>query len=80
MPQIEHNAPRFHYKVYWKEDVRDKEYEVIDVHDWQQDHVVIHNQPSFTQYRIKVVAENKLGAANVAAKEIIGYSGENGKF
>ncbi|KAF5274231.1 hypothetical protein FQA39_LY07335 [Lamprigera yunnana] len=79
MPQIEHNAPQFHYKIYWKEDIREKDFETRDILDWQQDHTVIENQPSFKQYRIKVVAVNKLGAANVAAKEVIGYSGENGQ-
>ncbi|KAF5283238.1 hypothetical protein FQA39_LY17364 [Lamprigera yunnana] len=77
MPQIEHNAPRFHYKIYWKEDIREKDFETRDILDWQQDHTVVENQPSFKQYRIKVVAVNELGAANVAAKEVIGYSGEN---
>lgn len=79
MPQIEHNAPKFQYKVYWKEDIPGAEYQTRDIFDWQQSRTVIHNVPSFTQYRIKVVALNEKGEANVVAKEIIGYSGENGK-
>ncbi|XP_031336931.1 neuroglian isoform X2 [Photinus pyralis] len=77
MPQIEHNAPRFHYKVYWKEDIREKEFQTRDIMDWQQDHTVIENTPPFTQYRVKVLAMNEMGASNVAAKEVIGYSGED---
>lgn len=77
MPQIEHNAPGFYYKVFWKEDIRGTEYQTRDVHDWETEQITIYDQQSFTQYRIKVVAMNNEGEANVGAKEVIGYSGEN---
>merc|ERR1719507_1708418 len=38
--------------------------------------MLIRNQPTYTRYRIKVIAHNQKGEANVAAEEIIGYSGE----
>lgn len=78
MPQIEHNAPGFKYRVYWKQDIAGKDYgEPTEITDYKQDRLVIPNQPSFQQYRIKVVAVNELGEADVAPPEVIGYSGEN---
>lgn len=77
MPQIEHNAPKFQYRVYYKRDIPGYDYEIEDITDWRRDHFVVNNQPSFKQYRIKVIAMNELGEANVSPKEVIGYSGEN---
>ncbi|KAL3290227.1 hypothetical protein HHI36_023584 [Cryptolaemus montrouzieri] len=77
MPEIEHNAPKFQYKVFWKRDVPGEKYTVVDIHDWRQDRFVVDNQPSFQRYKIKVIAMNEMGEANVSPKEVIGYSGEN---
>lgn len=77
MPKIEHNAPNFKYRVYWKRDIAGKEFEQQEILDWTQGKFVVLNQPSFQQYRIKVVAVNELGEANVAPQEVIGYSGES---
>ncbi|XP_018565737.1 neuroglian isoform X1 [Anoplophora glabripennis] len=78
IPQIEHNGPGFKYRVYWRRDIIGKDYdEPEEIHDYNQDKLVIENQPSFQQYRIKVVAANDLGDANVAPREVIGYSGED---
>ncbi|CAH1996819.1 unnamed protein product [Acanthoscelides obtectus] len=77
MPQIEHNAPGFKYRVYWKRDIPGKDYESQDILDYRQDRWVIPNQPSFQQYRIKVKAINELGEADVSPEEIIGFSGES---
>ncbi|XP_065166394.1 neuroglian isoform X2 [Atheta coriaria] len=77
MPEIEHNAPKFQYKIFWKRDIPGAEYNVHDILNWRQDNLVIYDQPSFQQYRIKVVAMNELGEADVAPQEVIGYSGEN---
>lgn len=77
MPKIEHNAPNFKYRVSWKRDIAGKEYESVDIHDWTVGRYEVPNQPSFQQYRIKVSAVNELGEANVAPKEVIGYSGES---
>ena len=77
MPEIEHNAPNFLYRVHYKLDVPGAEWITEVISDWQQSDLVIPNQPSFRQYRIKVEAMNQLGVANVSPKEIIGYSGEN---
>lgn len=80
MPEIEHNAPRFQYRIYYKRDIVGEEYQVVDIPDWTQNQYIIENQPTFQPYRIKVVAMNQLGEANVAPQEVIGYSGEDGKF
>lgn len=79
MPEIEHNAPRFFYRVFWKKDVPGAQYNTDDIIHWKKAELVIDNQPTFQPYRIKVVAINEKGEANVAPKEVIGYSGEDGK-
>ena len=78
MPQIEHNAPKFRYRLYWKQDRTDRNWEIEDIGDnWRTKEMLIRNQPTYTRYRIKVIAHNQKGEANVAAEEIIGYSGED---
>ncbi|XP_017782809.1 PREDICTED: neuroglian isoform X2 [Nicrophorus vespilloides] len=77
MPEIEHNAPKFQYKVFWRRDIPGTDYVVNDILDWRQDKLVINEQPSFQRYKIKVVAMNELGEADVSPEEVIGYSGEN---
>lgn len=80
MPEIEHNAPRFQYRVYWKRDISGDQWNTQDIVNWKQSELVIPNLPTFEKYVIKVVAINEKGEANVAPKEIIGYSGEDGNF
>merc|ERR1711884_757879 len=77
MPEIEHNAPKFQYRVYWKLDKEDTRWEVEDISDWRIKEFLIKNQPTYVPSRIKVVAHNAKGDANVAAEEVIGYSGED---
>lgn len=77
MPEIEHNAPRFQYRVYWKRDIPAEKYDTEDIFDWRQSEIFVKDQPTFQKYRIKVVAINEMGEANVAANEFIGYSGED---
>lgn len=77
MPEIEHNAPGFHYRVSWKRDIPAAAWESRDIHDWRQDNIVIKDQPTFVKYHIKVVAMNQKGKSNIAAEELIGYSGED---
>lgn len=81
MPEIEHNGPGFKYRVYWKrEDITGARWQTEDVVDWTRDHLVVPRQPTFKPYRIKVKAHNEKGEAQVAAAEIIGYSGEDGRL
>lgn len=77
MPMIEHNAPKFHYRVYYKKDIPGAQWNTEEIVDWKQMQLVIPNQETFQQYRIKVVAINEKGEANVSPKEVIGYSGED---
>lgn len=77
MPKIEHNAPKFNYRVSWKRDISGEEYTSVDIKDWKQNKYVVENQPTFQRYKIKVSANNELGEANVSPKEITGYSGES---
>ena len=75
MPQIEHNAPKFKYRVYYLMEGSD-EWQIEDIGDWRLKELLIPNTPIFTKYRIKVRAHNQIGEANVDALEVIGYSGE----
>lgn len=77
MPQIEHNGPKFQYRVYWKRDIPSDRWNVEDIYDWQRNNIVINDQPTYERYRIKVVALNELGESNSAAREEIGFSGED---
>lgn len=77
MPEIEHNAPHFQYRVYWKRDIPAEKWETQDIFDWEQSSLLIRDQPTFQKYRIKVVAINENGESSQAAKEVIGYSGED---
>lgn len=77
MPQIEHNAPHFQYRVSWKRDIPAAKWESQDIFDWEQSNILIEDTPTFQKYRIKVVAINEMGESNTAAKEVIGYSGED---
>lgn len=80
MPEIEHNAPRFHYRVYWKRDIDGEQWNSDIIADWQQNKLVVHGQPTYQRYRIKVIAINDRGEANVAPQEKFGFSGEDGKY
>lgn len=76
MPQIEHNAPKFIYRVYYKKNIPGEQWITEDITNWKQNHYVVMDQPTFQEYRLKVVAMNELGEANVAPKEVVGYSAE----
>ncbi|XP_054278770.1 neuroglian isoform X2 [Macrosteles quadrilineatus] len=77
MPEIEHNAPRFHYRVFWRRDIPGEQWTSEDITDWRKSELVINNQPTFQPYKIKVIAINEKGESNVAATEVLGYSGED---
>ncbi|KAK7076289.1 ATP-dependent DNA helicase chl1, partial [Halocaridina rubra] len=78
MPEIHHNGPGFKYRVYYKrEDIENAQWQTHEVTEWEQDHFVVPNQPTFKPYRIKVEAHNDKGQAHVAAPEVQGWSGED---
>merc|ERR1712071_327297 len=78
MPEIEHNGRGFYYLVYWRRDILGEDWNIEKkITDWKISSVLIPNQPTFKRYRIKVVAFNEIGEANVAALEVAGYSGED---
>lgn len=80
MPQIDHNGPRFMYRVYYKRDIPGEDWIVQDINDWRKDSLLVDNQPTYQRYKIKVSAINEKGESQVPAKEVIGYSGEDGKL
>ena len=61
MKEIEHNAPGFQYKVYWKMEGPGERWNIRDIYDWKTGKIVIKDQPTYQEYRIKVVAHNDLG-------------------
>ncbi|XP_012275891.1 neuroglian isoform X2 [Orussus abietinus] len=77
MPQIEHNAPRLTYRVYYKRDIPGEKWTIEDIHDWKIDRLQVDNQPTYQRYRIKVGAINEKGECRTHPDEVIGYSGED---
>lgn len=64
-------------RIYWKRDIPGDNYNREDIYDWRQSEYLIVDQPTYQRYRIKVIAVNEKGESNVAAREVIGYSGED---
>ncbi|XP_043247428.1 neuroglian-like [Amphibalanus amphitrite] len=77
MSEIDHNARKFRYRVYWKRNDTDDEWNQEVVTDWRRSHLLIPNQPTYVPYRIRVEAQNELGESKVSPVEVIGYSGED---
>ncbi|XP_015587223.1 neuroglian isoform X2 [Cephus cinctus] len=77
MPQIEHNAPKFMYRVFYKQDIPGEKWNHEDIYDWRVHRLQLNNQPTFQRYKIKVVAINEKGESSVPAQEVTGYSGED---
>lgn len=77
MPQVEHNAPRFMYRVYYKRDIPGERWTIQDINDWRRNNLLVENQPTYQRYKIKVVAINEKGESRATADEITGYSGED---
>ncbi|XP_031786698.1 neuroglian isoform X2 [Nasonia vitripennis] len=77
MPQIEHNAPKFKYQVYYKRDIPGEDWRIEEITNWKQNTLVINNQPTYQKYKIKVGALNEKGECREPPQEVIGYSGED---
>ncbi|XP_058802233.1 neuroglian isoform X2 [Phymastichus coffea] len=77
MPQIEHNAPKFMYRVYYKRDIPGEKWTIEDIHNWRTNYLKVNNQPTYQRYKIKVGAINERGECREPPQEIIGYSGED---
>lgn len=78
MPQIEHNAPRFMYRVYYRRDIPGERWTIQDINNWKKNNLLVENQPTYQRYKIKVIAINEKGESRATADEVIGYSGEDG--
>lgn len=76
VPQIEHNGPGFHYRVYWRRNSTEAHWKIENVHDWQNNSIEIENQPTFQCYEIKVKSVNDLGESSTETVQEYGYSGE----
>lgn len=80
MPKIEHNAPGLRYRVHWKQDIPGQTWSSEEITDYTKNEFVLYNQPTYQRYKVKVTASNEKGDSNASPKEVIGYSGEDGKF
>lgn len=80
MAQIEHNAPKFMYRVYYKRDIPGEKWTIEDINDWKKNSLVVDNQPTYQRYKVKVVAINEKGECRVPPQEVTGYSGEDGSL
>ncbi|XP_063975708.1 neuroglian-like isoform X2 [Diachasmimorpha longicaudata] len=77
MPQIEHHAPKFIYKVYYRRDVPGQEWTKVEINNWRTNRLEVDNQPTYQRYQIKVVAQNEIGESRVVPDIVMGYSGED---
>ncbi|XP_043273621.1 neuroglian isoform X2 [Venturia canescens] len=77
MPQIEHNAPKFLYRVTYRRDIPGEPWVQEEIHDWKVHRLQIDNQPTYQRYQIKVVAINEKGESSAVPQVVIGYSGED---
>ncbi|XP_035777597.1 neuroglian-like isoform X2 [Anopheles albimanus] len=77
MAQVDHNAPGFHYRVYWRRNIPSGTWSSVDVRDWRQSSYTVEGLPTFTEYHIKVIAVNDRGEANSGPWEKYVYSGED---
>lgn len=80
MPEIDHNAAQFHYRISYKRDVAGAEWTKQDIYDWKIGELLVRDQPTFQRYTIKVQAVNEKGESNISPKEVKGYSGEDSKY
>jgi len=80
MPKIAHNAPGLRYRVYWKQDIPDNVWNLNETIDYTINELVFSNQPTYTRYKVKIVAFNEKGESSGLQNEVIGYSGEDGKI
>lgn len=78
MPQLDHNAPRFMYRVYYRRDIPGEKWIIQDINDWKKNNLLVENQPTYQKYKIKVIAINEKGESKATADEVSGYSGEDG--
>ncbi|XP_025205717.1 neuroglian-like isoform X1 [Melanaphis sacchari] len=77
MPKIAHNAPGLRYRIYWKQDMPNKAWNLNETMNYTINELVIPNQPTYKRYKVKIVAFNEKGESNGFQKEIIGYSCED---
>lgn len=80
MPKITHNAPGLRYRVYWKQDMPDNVWNLNETIDYTINELVFSDQPTYTRYKVKIVAFNEKGESSGLQNEVIGYSGEDGKI
>lgn len=80
MPLIEHNGPDFVYRVCWKKDAPEEKWNCVVVTDYTKNEYAIYNRQKYQNYKVKVVASNKVGNSKGHQIEVIAFSGTRGTF
>lgn len=75
-----HNGPGFGYKIFWKQDKPDHDWNSTKITNYTIKELSIHNQPTYQWYKVKIVAFNCIGESNGIPKEFSGYLGKKGIF
>ena len=53
MPQIEHNAPKFKYRIYYKLDNPNSTWNIENIADWKQKELLIPNTDTYTRLNLE---------------------------
>ena len=77
MPQIEHNAPGFKYRVSYRRDIPGEKWVNRDINNWKTNRLQVDNLPTYERYGIKVISMNDKGVSTEDPRIVFGYSGED---
>lgn len=80
MPRTEHHAYGFGYQVLWKQEKPGCDWNFEIITNYTVCELVINNQPAYQRYKINVIAFNDMGKSSELPKQVIGYSGSDGKY
>ncbi|TMS38880.1 hypothetical protein L596_005508 [Steinernema carpocapsae] len=77
MDKIDWNAPQLNYLVRYRLNREGENWHEFLVEDPQENHTIIRDQPTFSEYEIQVRAVNSEGVSIIPPDTTIGYSGED---
>lgn len=80
MPLVEHNGPDFVYRVCWKKNIPEDNWNCEVIADYTKNKLAIYNQQKYQSYKVKVVARNKIGDSKGHQIEVTVFSDTYGTF
>lgn len=81
MPLIEHNGPGFGYRVYWKNNISENNWDSKVVDNYTINELSINNQSARNNtIVVRVVAFNDIGESTEFPIEVFKYVDVHGKF